>query len=201
MNVAICAVFFCSGAAALLFETLWFRQAGLVLGNTVWASALVTAAFMAGLALGNACAIRFGWRLTRPLRVFAFLEVIVAVTGGGLVLLLPYLSGLLAPVMSRLQGTPAIDAVRLLTTFVLLAGPASAMGATLPVLARSLGVRDANFGRILGRLYGWNTLGAVAGALAGEWFLIRLLGVSATGGIAASLDLAAAAGALSLIHI
>ena len=195
MNAATCAVFFCSGAAALLFETLWFRQTGLVLGNTVWASALVTAAFMAGLALGNLFAIRLGWRLARPLRVFAVLELVVALTGAGLVLALPRISGVLAPLLARLQGTAAIDAARVLGTFALLVVPASAMGATLPVLARSLGARDPNFGRLLGRLYGWNTLGAVAGALAGEWFLIRLLGVAGTGGVAAGLDLVAAGGA------
>jgi len=37
----VCALFFASGASALLFETLWFRQAGLVFGNSVWASTLV----------------------------------------------------------------------------------------------------------------------------------------------------------------
>ena len=197
MNAATCAVFFCSGAAALLFETLWFRQTGLILGNTVWASALVTAAFMAGLAAGNVFAIRRGWRLARPLRAFALLEVIVAVTGVGLVLALPRVSGMLAPVLARLPG-PAIDAVRLLGTFALLAVPASAMGATLPVLARSLGARDPNFGRLLGRLYGWNTLGAAAGALAGEWILIRPLGVAGTGAVAGALDLTAACGAMLL---
>jgi hypothetical protein len=55
-----CVNFLVSGTAALLFETLWFRQAGLALGNTVWASALVTASFMAGLAIGNGIAVR--WR-------------------------------------------------------------------------------------------------------------------------------------------
>ena len=195
MNAATCAVFFFSGAAALLFETLWFRQTGLVLGNTVWASALVTAAFMAGLALGNAFAIRMGWRLARPLRVFAALELAVGSTGAGLVLAMPRLGEALAPALSRLQGSPALDALRLASTFALLVVPASAMGATLPVLARSLGARDPNFGRLLGRLYGWNTLGAVAGALAGETFLIRSLGVEGTAGAAAALDLLAASGA------
>ena len=56
MTAAVCLIFFLSGAAALLFETLWFRQAGLVFGNSVWASSLVLASFMAGLALGNALA-------------------------------------------------------------------------------------------------------------------------------------------------
>jgi predicted membrane-bound spermidine synthase len=53
MTTLLCAIFFLSGASALLFETLWFNQAGLVFGNSVWASSLVLAAFMAGLAMGN----------------------------------------------------------------------------------------------------------------------------------------------------
>ena len=198
MHAATCAVFFGSGAAALLFETLLFRQTGLMLGNTVWASALVTAAFMAGLALGNAFAIRVGWKLTRPLRVFAALELVVGATGAMLVLGMPRLAEVAAPALSRLQGSVALDALRLVSGFVLLALPASAMGATLPVLARSLGARDSNFGRLLGRLYGWNTLGAVAGALAGEVFLIRMLGVTGTAVFAAGLDLLAACFALLL---
>jgi len=198
MHAATCAVFFASGAAALLFETLWFRQTGLMLGNSVWASALVTAAFMAGLALGNAFAVRVGWKLTRPLRVFAALELVVGATGAALVLGMPRLAEAAAPALSRLQGSAALDALRLVSAFVLLALPASAMGATLPVLARSLGARDSNFGRLLGRLYGWNTLGAVAGALAGEVFLIRMLGVTGTAVFAAGLELLAATGALLL---
>ena len=43
-----CAMFFLSGAAALIFATLWFRQAGLSFGNSMWASSLVLAGFMAG---------------------------------------------------------------------------------------------------------------------------------------------------------
>jgi spermidine synthase len=194
-TVTTCAIFLFSGAAALTFETLWFRQTGLVLGNTVWASALVTASFMAGLAMGNAFAIRRGWRLARPLRVFAALEIVVAVTGSSLVLAMPALGATLAPVLSRLQGSVALDGARWGTAFVLLLVPASAMGATLPVLARSLGARDANFGRVLGRLYGWNTLGAVAGALASEALLIPALGVRGTGLAAGTLDLLAASGA------
>jgi hypothetical protein len=51
MSGLLCAIMFVSGAAALLFETLWFRQAGLAFGNSVWASSLVLTSFMAGLAL------------------------------------------------------------------------------------------------------------------------------------------------------
>ena len=53
VSFVISAAMFASGAAALIFETLWFRQTGLVVGNGVWASSLALAAFMAGLALGQ----------------------------------------------------------------------------------------------------------------------------------------------------
>ena len=43
----------CSGGAALIFESLWFQQASLVLGSSVWATSVVLAGFMAGLGLGN----------------------------------------------------------------------------------------------------------------------------------------------------
>src|SRR5687767_7906508 len=55
-SATISVIFFLSGAAALLFETLWFRLAGLVFGNSVWAASLVLASFMGGLALGNTAA-------------------------------------------------------------------------------------------------------------------------------------------------
>ena len=53
MPNALVLIFFLSGIAALTFEALWFRLAGLSLGNSVWSASLVLAAFMAGLTLGN----------------------------------------------------------------------------------------------------------------------------------------------------
>ncbi len=86
MTASLCGAFLLSGAAALLFETLWFRLSGLALGNSVWASSAVLASFMAGLALGNLVAARRGERVRRPLRLYAALETAVAVLGLGLVL-------------------------------------------------------------------------------------------------------------------
>ena len=199
MGWLLCLVFFLSGAAALLFQTLWFRQAGLAFGNGVWASSLVLAAFMVGLALGNVLAGRIGDRLRRPLHVYAAIEVLIAVTGVALVWILPGLSGFLAPLLASLEEHAAwMNAVRLVAAFALLALPATAMGATLPIVVRVLVARDASFGSALGRLYGWNTLGAVAGALAGELGGIALLGVRGTAWVAGGLDLVAAGAALAL---
>ena len=197
MTVALCLVFLISGAAALVFQVLWFRQAGLALGNTVWASALVTSSFMAGLALGNAAAARWGRSLARPLRTYAQLEVLVGLAGVGLVFLFPLVGLGLAPLMGTLGGV-ALNGLRVTVSFGLLLIPSCAMGATLPLLAGALSARDPNFGRVLGRLYGWNTLGAFLGALLGDLVLIEALGIRGTAGVAAGLNVLAATGALAV---
>ncbi len=40
MALILCGILFISGASALVFETLWFHQAGLTFGNSLWASSL-----------------------------------------------------------------------------------------------------------------------------------------------------------------
>ncbi len=195
----VCGLFFLSGAAALLFQTLWFRLVGLSLGNSVWAGSLVLGSFMAGLAAGNALAARRRECGTEALRLYAWLELIVGVTGAGLVLLLPGLPGLSAPLFAPLLSQPwLLSLVRLGVAFVLLLVPAVGMGATLPLLVSVVVGPDRDFGNALGRLYGWNTLGAVAGALGGECLLFAQLGLRGSGVFAAALNLAAAAGAFTL---
>jgi spermidine synthase len=196
---ALSVVGFLSGAAALVFEGLWFRLAGLALGNSVWASSLVVAAFMAGLGLGNATVARHGARLTRPLRAYAALEATIGVTGLAVVLLLPALTPSLAGVFRPLLDSPAIlNAARLATALLLMLVPATAMGATLPLVVAAVSRDERGFGRLLAWLYGWNTLGGVAGALLGETVLVGAFGLRGAGLVAAGLNLTAAAGALAL---
>ena len=54
------------------------------------------------------------------------------------------------------------------------------------------------FGRAIGLLYGWNALGAVAGALVGELLFVPAVGLWGTAIAAACFNLAAAGLALSL---
>ncbi len=200
-----------------MFEMLWFRQAGLAFGNSVWASSLVLSGFMGGLALGNAAAARYGGRLRNPVRAYAIAEIAIALTGVGLVHLFPVLGAALAPwVRPLLDHLWVLNPLRLFIAFLLLLVPSTAMGITLPLLAKALmaydvdvsGNRDSgsgirapspesrvptDFGRVLGRLYGWNTLGAVAGVIIGETYLIGAYGVRGTALIAGSLNMLAAA--------
>ena len=56
------------------------------------------------------------------------------------------------------------------------------------------------FGAVLGRLYGWNTLGAVVGALVGEVVLIGWLGSYGAAGCAAMVNVIAAGISLALAN-
>ncbi len=171
-------VFVLSGASALVFETLWFHQAALLVGSTLWAASLVLSAFMAGMAAGNLGAALRGDRAQDGIRVYAGLELVVAISGVALVYLLPALGPVLAPLAEPLAGRPALlQLLRFCTAFALLLLPAAAMGMSLPLLVRAAGAWDASFGRVLGLLYGANTLGAVAGAILSELLLLPLLGI------------------------
>ncbi len=189
----LCFVFLLSGTAGLLFETLWFRGAGLAFGNSVWASAITLAAYMGGLALGNALAGFLGSRVRQPYRTYARLEWLIALTGVALVPLLPALGSVLAPWLGAVDdklwwGMP----VRLILAFLLMMIPTTAMGATLPLLVMALHREQIKFGKALGFLYGFNTLGAMLGAIIGEAVLIRWLGLNGTGLVAGLLDVVAA---------
>jgi hypothetical protein len=186
-----------SGTAALLFETLWFRLAGLAFGNSVWASSIVLAGFMCGLALGNLWAVRGGARIARPARAYALLEATVGVSGFALVLALPAATFFVGRVLGG-AGALLLNPTRLALAFALLVLPTSAMGATLPLLVSSLARDGRTFGTTLGALYGLNTLGGVAGALLGELVAIPRLGLRGTGLLAAGCDLAAAALAVAV---
>ena len=177
----ICAVLFLSGIGALIFETLWLRLSGLAFGNSVWATALILSSFMAGLALGNAIAASSRIRRWRPLLLYALLEGLVALFGCTIVFGLPVLGELMRPMWQTLWNyQPTLLGLRFIVSFLILLVPTTAMGLTLPVLIEDPALRQTNFGRVIGFLYGSNTLGAVAGAALGEGYLIAAFGLRGT---------------------
>jgi len=72
------------------------------------------------------------------------------------------------------------------------------MGATLPVLCRFYVNHMGHLGARTGWLYGLNTVGAAVGAVLGGFVLVRSLGVWATLGVAAAVNLLVGASRLLL---
>src|SRR5216117_4215069 len=200
VRVAILAgILFLSGIGSLIFETLWLRLSGLSFGNSVWAAALILSSFMAGLALGNAIAASSRFRRWRPLYLYAVLEILAAFFGCTIVFGLPLLGELIRPAWQTLWNyQPTLLGLRFIVSFLILLVPTTAMGLTLPVMIEDPALRQTNFGRAIGFLYGSNTLGAVVGALLGEAYLIAQFGLRGTGLVAGLASCVAAAIALVL---
>ena len=194
MRIAIVSVIlFLSGASALLFQTLWLRLSGLAFGNSVWSAALILSSFMAGLALGSTIAASSTLGRLRPLRVYAGLEMIVALFGCTLVFSIPLLGEWMRPVFQAFWNhQQLLNVLRFAVSFLILLIPTTAMGLTLPVLLEDPLLKRQEFGRSLGFLYGGNTVGATAGALLGEIYLVQRFGLLGTAWTAAGVGCAAA---------
>jgi spermidine synthase len=197
----LCGVLFLSGTGALIFETLWLRLSGLAFGNSIWAAALILSSFMAGLALGNALAASSTIRRWRPLQFYAVLEVLVGLFGCTIVFVLPLLGDALRPMWQTLWNyQPALLGLRFVVSFLILLVPTTAMGLTLPVIIEDPLLREAEFSRAIGFLYGSNTLGAMAGTIFGEAYLIRAFGLYGTSLAAGAAVWIAAITALLLVR-
>ncbi len=195
----LCGVLFLSGTGALIFETLWLRLSGLTFGNSIWAAALILSSFMAGLALGNALAASSRIRRWRPLYFYAVLEILVAFFGCAIVFALPIVGDLMRPMWQMLWNyQPTLLGLRFGVSFLILLVPTTAMGLTLPVIIEDPLLRETEFGRAIGFLYGSNTLGAMLGAVLGEAYLIGAFGLYGTSVTAGATLCIAAAIALSV---
>lgn len=186
-------VFLLSGSAALVFETTWFRVVGLTLGSSIWSAAAVLMAFMTGLGIGNLLIAAYGHRVRRPFAWYASAEVLIGVFGLLTVIVLPVLTPYLARLLATLiENQATLNAVRFGIAFAIFLIPATAMGATLPILQKGLYHYNKSFSKSLAHLYGWNTLGAVAGALLSEFLLIENLGIIGASSVACLFNLLAA---------
>ncbi len=177
----VLALFFFSGATALVYEVLWSKFLSQMFGSTIYAQTVVLAAFMGGLALGNRLFGRWADRLRQPVQAYGCLEILVGIYA----LLYASLDRLADRVFIAL-GSPMVTHPGLLLVLkgmlsaALLLGPTILMGGTLPLLAAWLQKFYPDPGRRSARFYSVNSLGAVLGAaLAGFW-LVQSFGMIRT---------------------
>ena len=183
-------VFFASGISGLMYEVVWLRMLARVTGVTIYATATVLAAFMAGLALGSFFLGRLIDKRQDALRIYAGLEFLVAIAA----LLVPVIFSVSVPLYQyvyRVSGESlAITAVvRAVVSFLSVLIPTTIMGGTLPVLTSFLVKKDSLFGKNFSILYGLNTLGAVLGVLLAGFVTIGSLGEQHTMYIGVAINL------------
>jgi len=178
-----------SGAVAFAYEVLWTRLLTHVLGGSVYAFATMLASFLAGIALGSALASRWAGSREPAVRAFAAVQVGIAVTSllayGSLNQLPRVAAALDAHAGGSLLGGALLAAAVLLPSTLFI-------GATFPLAVRILARRQADAGPASARVFAWNTVGAIVGAVGGGFALIPALGYAGatTVCIATSLGIA-----------
>ncbi|MBN2035257.1 MAG: fused MFS/spermidine synthase [Chitinispirillaceae bacterium] len=182
-------LFFLSGFTALIYQTLWVRVCGQIMGVTVFAVSCVLTVFMAGLAGGS---ILFGRLIDKQyngLKLYALLELGIGAYALAFPLLVKGISFLHIGFYQAFHPSfVTLTAIRFLLSFAIMFIPALLMGGTLPALAKASVANLNQAGRDVGSLYSVNSLGAVAGTLLTAFFLIHTLGITLSLSAAAALN-------------
>jgi len=125
-------LFFLSGGTALIYEIIWTKELTLIMGNTVYSSTTVLAAFMGGLALGSILLGRYiDNSKISPLKLYSILELVI----GLFALSLPYLLASVNPLYRWIYQASSfnsylITVLKFIISFFFLLFPTFLMGGT-----------------------------------------------------------------------
>src|SRR5665213_501367 len=185
----LCALFFCSGFPALIYQLTWQRELFRIFGVNSESVTIVVTAFMLGLGLGS---LAGGWLSKRPgialLPLLAAIEIATAAFG------------IVSLAVFEKVGALTVDwplAAMAALNLALVIVPTLLMGATLPILVSHLVRRSGQVGGAVGLLYYVNTLGAGAACLVCAIVLFPFFGMHSAIYTAAAMNLAVAVGALA----
>jgi len=171
---------FLSGFSALVYQVLWMKQLGLLFGNTSHAAGVTLAAFFAGLAAGSWLWGKRSSRSSNPLRIYAVLEMGIAVTALLYFVVLKGYQVIYPEVFQSVYSGTWLLLIKFLLAMVLIFPPAFCMGGTIPVIAQYAIRQPSRFGSTSALLYGINTLGATLGALLAGFFMPMWFGFKGT---------------------
>jgi predicted membrane-bound spermidine synthase len=187
------AVALLTGFAMMTLQTTLIRLGGLALGASHFTFSMVVAVFVLCIALGSFAVSAFshipGWILpaNQWLLAGALLALYAPLEDSG------YWALQLRAVFRDVEA--AILPYHLLTLLAILAVigiPVALSGAVLPLVFHHLRHQVGDLGSVAGRLYAWNTVGSLLGALLGGYLLFFWLDLHAVYRVAVGLLFVAA---------
>lgn len=201
MTLLLTLLFICSGAAGLVYESLWSRYLGLLVGHGAYAQILVLVIFLGGMAGGAAWVARRSERIGDPLRWYAIVEALVGLLGLAFQDVFVATSAVAYDTLFPALGGGATVTIAKWTIAALLILPQSLLlGATFPLMTAGVLRRQPpdRAGRTIGLLYFANSLGAAIGVLLAGFWLLEIAGLPGTLIVAAIVNLLVACAAYLL---
>ncbi len=186
----IITLFFFSGISGLVYEVVWARLLALIFGSTVYATATILVAYMAGLSIGSYFGGRLTDRLKNPVKFFGICELGIGFFALIFPLLFKLVSSLYIDVYNIfLPSRFLFTILRFIIISCILLIPTSLMGATLPALSKGLIGKRNRTGNFTGFLYALNTAGAVCGVILSAFIGIEKFGLRNTAYSAAFVNI------------
>lgn len=198
MLIFLCVVFVLSGAAGLMYESIWTRYLGLFVGHSAYAQVLVLVIFLGGMSVGAFAISGRTERIRRPLLWYAVVELVVGLLGivfhDVFVATTQFAYDSIFPAI----GPGTAHSVAKWAIAALLIVPQSVLlGATFPLMtAGAIRGRVGSSGRTIALLYFANSIGAAVGVLFAGFVLIDISGLPGTLIAAAMINLVVAGAAM-----
>ncbi len=198
MLLFLCVVFVLSGAAGLVYESIWTRYLGLFVGHSAYAQVLVLVIFLGGMSAGAMYVGRRSERVRHPLVWYALVELVVGLIGLMFHDVFVWSTHAAYDTLFPALGPGSMHSVAKWVIAALLILPQSVLlGATFPLMtAGALRRMPARAGRTISLLYFANSLGAAGGVLLAGFVLIQAAGLPGTLAAAAMLNIVVAGAVL-----
>jgi spermidine synthase len=164
------------GAMFFLMEIVWYRMLGPILGGSTFTFGLILAVALAGIGFGGAIYSRL-FKSRRPSwRAFGY-----TLAGESLALAIPFALGDSLAILAMTLRQFSIfgfwgQAICWAVITLIVVFPASLLaGIQFALLVGLIGEGKKDIGAGVGRVYAFNTLGSILGAIAGGFGLLTLL--------------------------
>ena len=185
-------VAFGTGLSSFMYEIGWIRLLSMIIGSATHSFEVMLSAFVFGLAVGGLWVRGKMDRFRRPELVLGVVQILMGVAA---VATLP-LYGLAVKAMGllmagdvRTEGTwLAFNGLRYALCLVIMFPATFCAGMTLPLITHVLLKRGQAEG-IIGKVYGFNTLGAIVGATLAGLLLMPLIGLQRVIVVGAVVDI------------
>lgn len=178
--------FVLSGAAGLMYESIWSRYLGLFVGHSAYAQVIVLVIYLGGMSAGAAIASRKSEKIKEPLIGYAAIEVAVGLLGLFFHDIYQATTAFAySSIFPALPGGPSLVIMKWTLAALLILPQSVLLGMTFPMMTSGYLRRVSRdgmeqSGRVLGVLYFANSIGAAAGVLIAGFYLIGLVGLPGT---------------------
>lgn len=187
-------VAFGTGLSSFMYEIGWIRLLSMIIGSATHSFEIMLSAFVFGLAIGGLWVRKRMDRFRRPELVLGIVQLIMGIAAVATLPLYHWAVGAIGWLLvdSEAARTEALwqqfNVLRYLLCLLIMFPATFCAGMTLPLITHVL-LRRGQSEAIIGRVYGVNTFGAIAGAVLAGLVLMPLIGMQRVIILGAAVDI------------